>query len=225
MSIVRYRRNLLIALGTSPALLASRSLLAQAPLTPQEGSDYTVLANPQPTDAPGKVEVLDFFWYGCPHCYAFLPDLERWRKRQGADVAVRHIPVAFDPHMEPHTKIFCTLQLLGRVEDLHVKVFDAYHIRRLRLLDREEIAGFMASNGIPREKWLATYDSFSVAGCVSRARLTTQAYTIDGTPTIAVDGRFLTSPSIVRSHSAAGALGVMDYLVDRVRREHAGKKG
>jgi len=218
------RREFLLALGAAPALLTASTVMAQVSPAPREGADYTVLNNPQPTDSPGKIEVLDFFWYGCPHCYAFLPDLEAWRKRQPADVAFKHVPVAFDTAREAHSKIFFTLQLLNRVDEMHVKVFDAFHQRHLRLLDRDEIADFMASNGIARDKWLATYDSFSVAGAVSRARLMVQAYAIDGTPTIAIDGRFLTSPSIVQSHSFAGAISVMDYLIERVRRERAHKR-
>jgi len=219
MSRLFRRRELLIAAIASPALLASRSVLAQVSGAPVEGSDYLVLANPQPTDSPGQIEVLDFFWYGCPHCYAFLPDLERWHKRQPSDVAYKHVPVSFDASRDPHSKIFFALQILGRVEDMHTKVFDAYHRQHMRLLDRDEIADFMAANGIARDKWLAAYDSFSVAGAVNRARMTMQAYMIDGTPTLAVDGRFLTSPTIVRSHTNAGTLAVTDYLVDRVRVE------
>ncbi|SPE31772.1 Thiol:disulfide interchange protein [Burkholderiales bacterium] len=218
------RREILIALSASPALLVVPSAMAQTGGTPREGADYTVLTNPQPTDSAGKIEVLDFFWYGCPHCYAFLPELEAWRKKQAADVAYKHVPVAFDAAREPHTKIFYALQVLNRVDDMHSKVFDAFHLRHMRLLDRDEIADFMASNGIPRDKWLAAYDSFTVAGLTSRARMITQAYTIDGTPTLACDGRFLTSPSIVQSHTNAGALAVLDYLIERVRRERARKK-
>jgi len=224
MSIFSRRRQVLVAVGASPALFAARAALGQISGPPREGVDYTVLANPQPTDSPGKIEVLDFFWYGCPHCYAFLPDLEAWHKRQAADVAYKHVPVAFDAAREPHSKIFYALQALNRVDDMHAKVFDAFHVRHMRLLDRDEIADFMASNGIARDKWLAVYDSFSVAGSVSRARLITQAYTIDGTPTLACDGRFLTSPSLAQSHTNAGALAVLDYLVERVRRERAHKK-
>lgn len=224
MSILERRRSLLFALGASP-WFASRSALAQAPIVPEEGADYTVLANPQATDTPGKIEVLDFFWYGCPHCYAFLPDLEAWRKRLPADIVYKHVPSELgDPGREPHTRIFYALQVLGRVDDMHTKVFDAVHLRHMRLLDRDEIADFMAQNGIARDKWLAAYDSFSVAGAVQRARMLFRAYTIDGTPTLAIDGRFLTSPTLARSHTNAGALAVADFLIDRSRRDHAKKK-
>jgi len=225
MSSHARRRDFLIALCASPTLLASPAVLAQGRGEPPEG-DYTVLANPQPTDSPGKIEVLDFFWYGCPHCYAFLPELESWRKRQPADVNFRHMPVDFnDPSREPHTRLFCTLQVLNKVEDLHVKVFDAFHRSHLRLNDADTIADFMAANGIARDQWLAAYNSFSVAGLVRRARIAFQTYQIDGTPTLAVDGRFLTSPTIVRSHSNAATMAVVDGLIEKVRNERKHKKG
>jgi thiol:disulfide interchange protein DsbA len=224
MSRFSRRREIIIALSSAP-LLATGAARAQAPSVPEAGVDFNVLPNPQPTDSASRVEVLDFFWYGCPHCYAFLPDLESWHKRLPADVDYRHVAVDFgDPNREPHTRIFYALQALNLVEALHVKVFDAFHVKHLRLNDRDSIADFMVANGIARDKWLGTYDSFSVAGSVKKARITCQNYTIDGTPTIAVDGRYLTSPSIEHTHTFAGTLGTMSYLVDRARQEHAHHK-
>jgi thiol:disulfide interchange protein DsbA len=224
MSLFSRRREIVIALSSAP-LLAAGAARAQAPSVPEAGVDYNVLPNPQPTDAAGKVEVLDFFWYGCPHCYAFLPELEAWRKKQAADVDFRHVAVDFgDPNREIHTKIFYTLQVLNRVDDLHVKVFDSFHLKRVPLNDRDSIADFMAASGIARDKWLSTFDSFSVAGLVKRARIVSQNYTIDGTPTIAVDGRYLTSPSIEHTHTFAGTLGAMSFLVDRARQDRSHRK-
>jgi thiol:disulfide interchange protein DsbA len=223
------RRDLLLALCAGPSLLTAPAARAQAPFIPQEGVDYTAVARPQPTDSPGKIEVLDFFWYGCPHCYHFLPDLEAWRKRQPEDVVYKHVPVDFgDSGREPHTRLFYTLQILGRL-DLHTKVFDAFHVDHKHLLDTNEIADFMAmpGNDIPRDKWLATFNSFSVANMVNRARATFQAYGIDGTPTIAIDGRFLTSPSMVASRQTnpnRAAIATMDFVIDRVRKERPHRK-
>jgi protein dithiol oxidoreductase (disulfide-forming) len=218
------RRELLAALCASPALWLAPEGRAQAPSIPQEGSEFTVLSSPQPTDPPGKIEVLDFFWYGCPHCYAFLPELEAWRKRLASDVAFKHVPVTLNPGTEAHTKIFYALQSLGKVDELHIKVFDALQIKRMRMLDTDEIADFMAANGIARDKWLAAFNSFSVAGGLNRARLTARAYLVDSTPTLACDGRFVTSPAMGHSYSPGGVLGVMDYLLDRARRDHALRK-
>lgn len=224
MSSLNRRRKVILALGAAP-LLAATAGRAQAPTVPEAGTDFTVVPNPQPTDSPNKIEVLDFFWYGCPHCYAFLPDLEAWRKKLPADVDYRHVAVDFgSPAREVHTKIFYALQVLNRVDDLHVKVFDAFHLKHQPLNDRDAIADFMVANGIPRDKWLGAFDSFSVGGMVRRARIISQNYTIDGTPTIAIDGRYLTSPSIEHTHTVAGTLGTMSYLVDRARQEHAHRK-
>jgi thiol:disulfide interchange protein DsbA len=219
MTISARRRNMLAALCAGPALIGAAPLWAQDDF--HEGSGFETLPNPQPTDSPGKIEVLDFFWYGCPHCYDFLPSIEAWRKRKAADIAYKHVPVAFDPSRDPHSKIYYSLLALGLVDEMHVKVFDAFHKEHLRLIDTDEIADFMARNGIPRDRWLAVYNSFSVAGQVNRARLMTHAYTIDGTPTLAVDGRFLTSPSIVPSHTFPETIAALDYLTERVRKERA----
>ena len=228
MSHLQRRRELTLALCAAPALLATPALRAQAPFVPEEGTNYNVVPRPQPTDAPGKVEVLDFFWYGCPHCFAFLPDLEAWRKRLPADVAYKHAPVDFgDRGREPHSRIYATLQALGKVEELHVKVFEAYHIQHKRLVDPDEVANLMLANGIARDQWLATYNSFSVANMVNRERLTFQNYGVDGTPMLGIDGRFLTAPSMNGNQANANraTLATADYLIDRVRRERApGKK-
>jgi thiol:disulfide interchange protein DsbA len=221
------RREFMIALCASPALLTAPAARAQAPFVPVEGTNYQIVLRPQPTDDPSKIEVLDFFWYGCPHCFAFLPDLQAWHSRQGPDIAYKHLPVDFgDPGREPHTRLFYTLQVLGRVEDLHTKVFEAFHVQHKRLVDPNEIADFMAANGIARDKWLATYNSFSIANMVSRARLTYQAYGIDGTPMLGIDGRFLTAPTMVTSQANPNraAVATMDYVIERVRRERQHRK-
>ena len=220
MSNFTRRRRIIVALCSSPSLVVPVLTRAQAPFEPREGTNYTVLAIPQPAEGRSEIAVLDFFWYGCPHCFALLPELETWRKRLASDVLDRHVPVDFgDPRREPHTRIFCALQSLDRVEEMHVKVFGAIHTQGLRLLDRDEIADFMAGNGIARDKWLAAYDSFTVAGSVERMRLTTRAYGVDGVPTIAVDGRFLTSPAMAQGQPNGGVLVVVDYLLERVRHE------
>jgi protein dithiol oxidoreductase (disulfide-forming) len=227
MSISLRRRALIRTLGAAPVLLSARAALAQAPFIPQEGEDYLDVVHPQPTDSPGRIEVLDFFWYGCPHCFEFLPELESWRKRQPADVVYKHSPVDFgDPGREPHTRIFYALLALGRVDDLHVKVFEAIHVQHKHLLDPNEIADFMVANGIARESWLSAYNSFSIANMVMRARMTFQSYGIDGTPTIGIDGRFLAAPTLVRNQAnpAHACVVTMDFILDRVRRERKQRK-
>jgi thiol:disulfide interchange protein DsbA len=221
------RRHLLGTLAALPALglLPAMATRAQAPAAPREGTDYIALSTPQPTESPGKIEVEDFFWYGCSHCYQFLPHLEAWKKRLPADVAVRRVPVNFQDITLPHTQIYYALLALGKAEDMHVKVFAAIHVQHKRLLEAAEIREFMVANGIDGKAWDATYNAFSVGMQARRASGIWRSYAIDGTPTLACDGRFLTSPSIVPSHDPDAALSVMNYLIERVRRERGHRAG
>ncbi len=222
MPVRTTRRDVLIGLCcASMAPLATR---AQAQGAPEPGADYIVLNVRQPPiEASDKIEVVDFFGYWCPHCFEFIGALEPWRKGLPADVAYQHVPVAFNPTETALSMTFYSLQTLNRLEDMHVKVFQAIHVDRKRLFDPNDIADFMAANGIDRAKWLAVFNSFSVASAVNRANQIWQSYRIDGTPTLACDGRFLTSPSIARNRGPAYALAVMDYLLERVRRERRKK--
>ncbi|HEY4039404.1 MAG TPA: thiol:disulfide interchange protein DsbA/DsbL [Burkholderiaceae bacterium] len=220
MHALKQRRSLVMGLCCAPLVAA-----AQAPTAPEAGVDYVVLDRPQPPLEAGanKIEVVDFFGYWCPHCFEFVNDLEAWRKRLPSDVAYVHVPVAFNPSENPLSMTFYSLQSLGRLEDMHAKVFRAIHIDRKKLFDANDIADFVAANGIDRDKWLSVYNSFSIASAVNRANQVWQNYRIDGTPTLACDGRFLTSPSIARNKGNAAALAVMDYLLERVRRERKKK--
>jgi thiol:disulfide interchange protein DsbA len=122
----------------------------------------------------------------------------------------------FDPRTNPHVRIYYTLDQMNRL-DLHGKVFEAIHTQRRQLLKPEEIADFMAANGINRQQWLDVFNSFSTVSRVNRANQVWQAYKIDGTPMLAIDGRFVTSPSMVGSRE--GAVAVADKLIERARKE------
>ena len=210
------RRDLLI--GLCYASLAPRAARAQGPAAPEAGVDYMVLDNPQPSESGDKIEVVEFFQYSCPHCFAFTPDLEAWRKRLAPDVAYVRIPVAFDASRQPHSQIYYALQAMGRLDDMHDKVFNAIHLGHQHLLDPGEIADFMAQNGIKRDQWLETYNSFTVVSRANRALQVWQGYKVDGTPALGIDGRYLTAPSMVRSHTRAGCIAVADALIDKARR-------
>ena len=215
------RRQILIAAAATAVPALPLAAYGQAKGEPQAGSDYLVLKTPQAVETGAKVEVLDFFQYGCPHCFHFLPDISAWKKRLPADVEYRYLPVVFDERTTPHARILYTLEALKKLEDLHAKVFTAIQVERHQLLDEGEIADFMAANGIDRAQWLSTFKSFTVATRVTRAGQVWRAYQIDGTPSIGCDGKFVTSPSMVRSQT--GALQVMDYLIDRARHERTHK--
>ncbi len=204
------RRQLLVAGALLPLAAYAQSGLV-------EGRDYKAVVPPQPTESGNKIEVLEFFQYSCPHCYAFTPDLEAWRKKLAPDVEYRRVHINWDNSTLPHTKIYYSLEQLGKVDAVHDKVFNAIHQARKRMVDTNEIADLMAANGIDRKQWLDVYNSFSIATKATKAMATWKAYKIDGTPTMACDGKYLTSPSIVGSRP--GSLAVLDQLIQRVRTE------
>jgi protein dithiol oxidoreductase (disulfide-forming) len=199
------------------ALVPAASVVHAQPKEPVALRDYREVKPPQPVDTGNKIEVLEFFQYSCPHCATFNPDLEAWRKKMPADVEYRRLPVAFAAATANHTKIYYSLLQLNKVEQLHDKVFAAYHGQKKRMIDPNEIADFMAANGIDRKVWLDTFNSFSVATQTSRATQVWEAYKLEGTPAVAIDGKWMTAPSMVGSR--AGTLPVMDYLVGLARKE------
>ena len=203
------RRQIVIAAAALPA-----TAFAQSKKDPVEGEQYTLVRPPQPTDSGGKVEVLKFFQYGCPHCYRFTPDVEAWAKRQGSAIDYKRVPVNWDASTLPHTKIYFTLEQMNRL-DLHDKVFRAIQVDRRKLVDPNEIADFMAVQGIDRKAWLDNYNSFSVNTKAARAGQVWRAYKIDGTPANAVAGKYVTAPSMVGTRE--GATQVMDYLIAQER--------
>jgi thiol:disulfide interchange protein DsbA len=214
------RRSLLIAsvATATPPLLARAQPAARAP---QELKDFTVLKTPVPVESGAKIEVLEFFQYSCPHCATFEPYLAAWKKKLPSDVDYRRIPIAWDNSTMPHVRIYYTLEALGKLPELHEKVFAAIQKNRQPMLNPDAIADFMAANGIDRKQWLDTYNSFSVAARANRAGQIWRAYKVDGTPIMAVDGRFMTAPSMVGTRE--GTLVVLDYLVQRARSERTKK--
>lgn len=209
------RRQLLIAAAVAPCV-------AYAQRAPQELKDFAPVRPPQPTETGNKIEVLEFFQYTCPHCATYEPVLEGWRKNLPADVEYRRNPIAWDERTVPHVKIYYTLEALKKTHELHTRVFRAVQQERRPLLKTDEIADFMAANGIDRKQWLDTFNSFTVATRANRAGQVWKAYKVDGTPAVAVDGKFLTAPSMVGSRE--GSLPVLDHLIQRARTEKSAKK-
>jgi thiol:disulfide interchange protein DsbA len=182
-----------------------------------EGQHFVRLAQPLPQPAGGKIEVVEFFWYGCPHCNAFEPMLDAWAKRLPADAALRRVPVAFrEEPFVAHQKIYFALEALGRVDAMHRRVFAAIHNERQRLDKPNDIAAFMGRNGIDGAQFLEAYNSFSVQTKVRQARQLSEGYKIDGVPAIGVGGRFFTSTSLAGSPDRA--LAVTDFLIQRIRK-------
>jgi thiol:disulfide interchange protein DsbA len=183
----------------------------------EEGFDYRILPIAQPVETKGKVEVIEFFWYGCPHCYDFEPELSAWVKRQPKDVVFRRVPVAFRDDFMPHSQLFYALEAMGKGDAFNEKVMYAMHKENKRLLTENEIADWVASQGIDRNTFLATYRSFAVISKARAAKQMAEAYRIDGVPTIVMQGKYVTSPSI--AGSKAKAITVMDFLVEKIRKD------
>jgi thiol:disulfide interchange protein DsbA len=197
-----------LALGATPAARAQSGFV--------EGKDYVKLATPVPTGTPGKIEVVEFFWYGCPHCNAFEPQLDAWSKKLPADVAFRRVPVGFTALHETHARLFYALEALQQVETLHRKVFAAIHQQRKRLDKEADIVAFVTENGLDGAKFAEAFKSFGVATKVRQAKALTEAYKIDGVPSLGIQGRFFTSGSLAGSNDRA--LAATEYLIGVARK-------
>jgi thiol:disulfide interchange protein DsbA len=206
----------LLGAGMGAAGLALAPV-AQAQGGPVEGKHYVRLSQPVPVPASGKIEVVEFFWYGCPHCNAFEPMLEAWLKRLPPDVAFRRVPVAFrEEPFVAHQKIFYALEAMGLLDSMHRKVFYAIHNDRMRLDKPADIAAFMAKNGVDSQKFQDLYKSFSVQTKATQAGRLAEAYRIDGVPALGVHGRYYTSGTL--AGDPGRSLMVTDYLIQRVRK-------
>jgi thiol:disulfide interchange protein DsbA len=168
---------------------------------------------PQPTE-PGKTEVLEFFSYACSHCAVIEPLLEKWKKTIPSDVVVKFVPVAFNASMKPLQQLFYSLEALDRL-DLHGKVFHAIHEERKRLFTKPDIVAWVATQGVDRAKFESVYDSFGVVSKSGRADQLVTAYKVQGTPSMAVGGRFLTSPSEAGGYQET--IDVTDSLIRQLR--------
>jgi thiol:disulfide interchange protein DsbA len=207
------RRFLKTLAGTAAALAAGRVLAQPAAA---EGGGYRAVNPAQPTDAPGKVEVLEFFWYGCPHCNSLEPLLKDWVSKLPADVVFRKVHVGLGPSWVPHQQLFYTLESMGRSAALSPAIFNAIHVDRNMLSKPDAMAEFLAKHGVDRKQFLDTYESFAVRTRMRKASSLAEAYRLDGVPAFGVNGKWFTSPSMAGGN--AQALRVLDQLVERERK-------
>ncbi len=184
---------------------------------PEDGGDYISLDKRVPVDAPaGKIEVIEFFWYGCPHCNAFEPRLVSWIQRQQPDVAMRRIPAAFRDDMVPQQRLFYALEAMDKLGELHEKVFRAVHEERNPLNREALIIDWVGKQGVDTVKFRELYNSFGISSKARRAVQIQDAYKVQGVPAIGVAGRFYTDAALTGSMDRA--LQVTDYLVAEVRK-------
>ena len=216
--ITRYLR---LAIGVA-ALALSAAVLAQ----PVAGRDYLRMDPPQPTDSGKKVEVREFFWYGCPHCNNLQPSLDAWLKRKSADVEFRRTPAVFQDSWVPLTTAYYTLDALGLVEKLHHQVFAAVHEQKIRLSSPAVLFDWVEKQGVNRQKFIGAYNSFGVRSRVQRSIEMTRLYDISGTPALAVDGKYLVAPSMTlkpdKSVDYDRFFRVLDQVIALARKERAG---
>jgi len=195
---------------------------AQAELV--EGRDYTILPNPQPTDpaiSGKKIEVLEFFWYGCPHCHDLHPHIKAWLKKMPKDVSFRYVPAIFRANWVAGAKTFYALEALGVKEKLHDKMYEATHLDNLDLTKDDVLFDWVAKQGIDRKKFSDAYASFSVQNLAARSAQMSKDYNLTGVPALVVDGRYLTSGKM--GGTAQGTIKTLDELIEKVRKERAKK--
>jgi thiol:disulfide interchange protein DsbA len=208
------RRDLTVQISglAGAAALASLGLpgraLAQG-ATPVEGKDYNKLAKPVATDSPGKIEVIEFFWYSCPHCNDFEPTLEPWVAKLPPDVRFRRVPVTFDALKTIHAQIYYTWEALGLVEQMHVKTFNRFWIQHKAINREADMLDFAKESGLDVAKVKAAWESFGVQTRLRQANQLQQDYQIDHMPQVAVGGRYTT---------IVWPLPTTDFLIDKVRK-------
>ncbi len=183
----------------------------------KEGKDFKRLDKPVAPDAPaGKVDVIEFFWYSCPHCHAFEPTLDAWVKAAPKDLSIRRVPVAFNASFVPQQKLFYTLEGMGKLDALHAKVFRAIHVEKAKLAKDDEILAWVTQQGVDVAKFKEVYGSFSVANQVRRASQLQDSYGVEGVPSMGVAGKYYTDGTMAGSMQTV--LQVVEYLAATARK-------
>jgi protein dithiol oxidoreductase (disulfide-forming) len=191
--------------------------LAFAQKAPADGTDYKTLDKRVATEAPaGKIEVVEFFWYSCPHCNAFEPTLEAWSKKLPADVVLRRVPVAFRDDFVPQQRLFYTLEAMGKVDELHRKVFQTIHGDRQSIDKEPAILAWAEKQGLDRAKFAEMYNSFSVSTKARKATQLQDQFKVEGVPALGIAGRWYTDGTLAGNMSRA--LQVTDHLVAEARK-------
>ena len=206
-------------------LLSLSGLAAAAEL--KEGQHYTAFNPPRSTEVRDKIEVTEFFWYGCAHCFNFDPILHKWLKKLPADVAFRRVPAIFPGkngapgNWTPGAKLYYALEAMGLLEKLHGEVFDAMHIDRINLQDEKVLREWLGRKGVDAQKFFDTWNSFAIQGKVQRAQQLTLQHGLTGVPAMVVDGKYMPASGGAGSHEEVTA--ILDALIDKARKER-GKK-
>jgi thiol:disulfide interchange protein DsbA len=198
------------------ALPVATPALAQARQF-KEGKDYRRLDKPVAPDAPaGKVDVIEFFWYSCPHCNVFEPTFDAWSKAAPKELSIRRVPVAFNASFVPQQKLYYTLEGMGKLGELHAKVFRAIHAEKQKLAKDDDIFAWIAQQGVDAAKFKEIYTSFTVSNQVRRASQLQDAYGVEGVPSMGVAGKYYTDGTM--AGSMANVLQVVEHLTAVARK-------
>jgi thiol:disulfide interchange protein DsbA len=190
------------------------SLMLSSAHAAEWGKDYVEISPAQPVEAPrGKVEVIEFFWYRCPHCADLEPELEAWAKRLPAHAILRRQPAVLNDGWLPLTRAYYALEAVGQLDRLHAEVFKAIHRERIDLNDPNTFFDWAAARGVDRNKLAEAYNSFSVNAKAARAKQLSARYKITGVPAFVVNGKYQTSAYLTGSHKAL--FKVLDELIEQ----------
>ena len=192
------------------------ALPALAQVKATSGTDYLTLDKPVAVDVPaGKIEVVEFFWYNCPHCNDFEPSFDAWARRVPKDVVVRRLPAGFRDEMVPQQRLFFALDAMGQLDRLHAKVFHAIHAERVALEREGQIADWVAKQGVDRAKFLEQYNALATTNKAAKVRQVQDAFKVEGVPAMGVAGRFYLDGDYAKSMPRM--LQVADFLIGEVR--------
>ena len=198
------------------SLLLAACALAPLAAAAQPQFAYSEVKPAIPVETDGKIEVVEFFWYGCIHCYNLEPAVEKWEKTLPKDVQFRRVPAVFNDRWAIDASIFYTFEAMGLLDKLHRPFFDAIHRERLRTDNQKEVMDWLQKQGVEPKKFTETMKSFGVQSKMRRAAQLTALYKIDGTPAMAVNGRYTVSTEQGRSQN--GLFETVNYLVDTIRK-------
>lgn len=212
-------RNLILSAALVAASLFGVSAQAADPI--EAGKQYVELSSAVPVSVPGKIEVVEMFWYGCPHCYAFEPVINPWVAKLPADVHFVRIPAMFGGPWDAHGQLFITLDTMGVESKVHAAVFEAIQKGHKRLDKPDDMADFVATQGIDKAKFLETYNSFAVKGKIAQYKELAKKYEISGVPTMIVNGKYRFD--LGTAGGPEQALQVADQLIAKERAAVAAK--
>ncbi|AXM97236.1 thiol:disulfide interchange protein DsbA [Pseudomonas plecoglossicida] len=207
------RKLILSAALVAASVFGMAAVQAAEPVT--AGKEYIELSDPVPVSVPGKIEVVELFWYGCPHCYHFEPTVNPWAEKLPADVNFKRVPAMFGGPWDAHGQMFLTLEAMGVEHKVHAAVFDAIQNQKKRLTDPQDMADFLATQGVDKDKFLTTFNSFAIKGQVNQAKELAKKYEITGVPSMVVNGKYRFD--LGTAGGPDGVLNVADQLIAKER--------